>query len=208
VKDIAIVTGSSGGIGSAIADVLKNDFEIVSLSHTLCDITDQSEVKDAFKELNKIVGMPKILINCAGYVNPKAILDTTIEEWERQIKVNLSGVFLCVKEFMKYNKTGGKIINIASTAGMRPSPGHAAYGAAKAGLINFSQSLSEELYQYGIKVYCIVPGRCATNLRKKLAPDEDQSKIMQPIDVANFVAALVNTDYPVDGNPIVIRRRT
>ncbi len=218
MKDIAVITGAGGGIGRAVAKALAKNYDVVGLSrkpfddmnfidNISCDVTDKEQVSEAFGYIIRSYNEPKILINCAGYVNPKPIIETTPEEWEEQIQTNLTGAFLCTKAFLKYNLFKGKIINIASTAGTRPSPNHASYGAAKAGLINFSQSLSEELFSYGIKVYCLVPGRCATDLRRKLAPDEDMTKIMQPEEVADFVATLVDNDYPVDGNPIVVRRQ-
>ncbi len=219
MKDIAVVTGASRGIGMEIAQRLKEQYFVVGLSRSFaaeppgsiafcnCDITDAEDVKKIFKGISKIVSIPKILINCAGYVEPKSIIETTPEEWDYQIRVNLTGAFLCTKEFLKYNRSGGKIINIASTAGARPSPGWAAYGAAKAGLINFSLSLSEELKPYGIKVYCVNPGRCATELRRKMAPDEDQGRIMQPEDVARFVAYLVKEETGLlDGQALRVRK--
>ena len=212
-KDIAVVTGASKGIGFEIARKLSAKFTVCTLSRTranywykYCDITDSMQVEEAFEAIKKTLGIPKILINCAGYVEPKSILETSSEDWIKTIDTNLTGVFYCVKEFIKYNKTGGRIVNIASTSGQRPSPGWAAYGAAKAGVINFSQSLSEELKPYGIRVYCVCPGRCATELRRKLAPDEDQSRIMQPGEVADFVYYLVSEDKILDSQTLIVKK--
>jgi len=218
VKDIAVVTGGSRGIGREIVRVLAGEYDVINLSRSIsvidnmpvfssinCDISKKDDVEIAFKLISEM-GRPKILINCAGTVEPKSILETTPEQWEHQLRVNLTGAFLCVREFLRYSRSGGKIINIASTAGTRPSPGWAVYGAAKAGLINFSQSLAEEMRPYGVKVYCLVPGRCATELRRKMAPDEDQSRIMQPEEVARFVRYLVAEDNILgNGQPLVLK---
>lgn len=83
----------------------------------------------------------------------------------------------CVK-YMKQNEGISKILNVASTAGITPRPGWLSYASSKAAVVSISQTLAEELAEYGIKVYCVSPGRCATALRRKLAPDEDQTKIM------------------------------
>lgn len=213
---LAIITGASRGIGYAIGKKLSENYQVINLSRTpidefinyQVDIRNPLEIKNVFKTIVKKYGTPSILVNNAGYVDPKGILAISYEEWQKTININLTGVFLCTKEFVKYTKkTGGKIINIASTAGTRAQPGWSAYAASKAGVINFSLTMAEELKNYYIKVYCLAPGRCATDLRRKLAPDEDQSKIMQPEDVAELVHYLVSKDKFIDGQPIVVKQK-
>src|SRR5690606_33846749 len=113
------------------------------------------------------------------------------------------------KETVKFmKKTGGKILNVASTAGSSARPGWLAYASSKAALISISQTLSEELSEYGILVYCISPGRCATELRKILAPDEDPSTIMQPEHVGEVVNQLLSDNgVCLDGQNIVVRKQ-
>ena len=150
------------------------------------------------------------LVNNAGFVDPVGILEMTTENWDRVMETNLRGTFLFTREAVRYSmkERGGKIINIASTAGISPRPGWSAYAASKAGVVNFSLTMSDELREYGIKVYCISPGRTATELRRILAPDEDPSTILQPEDIAETVAFLLSAagDY-VDGQSIVVRKR-
>jgi 3-oxoacyl-[acyl-carrier protein] reductase len=124
------------------------------------------------------------------------------------LAVNLTAAFVCIQEFFRRIKgRPGRIINVASTAGTRAQPGWAAYAAAKAGLINLSLTLGEELEPYGIGVWCIAPGRCATELRRKLAPDEDQNLIMRPEEVASFIEVLLSgVGHLVDRQVIVVRR--
>jgi len=133
----------------------------------------------------------------------------TLKQWHDMIETNLTGTFLCTKEAVKYmKKTGGKIINIASMAGTGARPGWSAYAASKAGVINFSLTMAEELKIYGIKVFCICPGRTATALRKKLVPDEDLSKIMKPSAVVNIVKfCLFDEADVIDAQPILVRER-
>jgi len=136
------------------------------------------------------------------------ILELTPEAWQRQFAVNLNGVFYCCKEYARIAKnTGGKIINIASTAGLGPRPGRSAYAASKAAVISFSLSIAEELRPYGIKVYCIAPGACATDLRRQIYPDEDFENMMKPGELARFVVDVVEDGEMLDGQIIQVRRR-
>lgn len=203
MMNIAVITGASKGIGLAIVKELLPYYEIINVSRSNgIDVSNPNQIRELFKDIS-----PSVLINCAGFVEPKGILEISDEEWYQTINTNLSGTFFCTREFVKKAKnTGGKIINIASTAGTRAQPGWCAYAASKAAIINFSLTMAEELKQYNIKVYCISPGRCATELRRKLAPEEDQSKIMQPEEVALLVKDLILGNDPIDGQNIIVRR--
>lgn len=216
MKPLAIITGASRGIGYAIARRLASEFTIVNLSRTNpgddrfstieCDLSIPNSIVRAFTEAAIRHGAPKLLVNCAGYVNPLGLLEMSINEWLYTLNVNLTAPFLCTQLFTKYNRQGGMIINIASTAAGRPSPGWSAYAAAKAGLVNFSLTMSEELKGYGTKVYCISPGRCATELRKILAPEEDPAKIMQPEEIAELIYYLAVYDQVLSGQNITVRK--
>lgn len=225
---IVVVTGASSGIGLETAikaqengatviftsrsaetsdDVrqwLKGDSRVRNL-----DVSQEQSVIDFFKYIKQEFGTIDVLINCAGYVNPESLLNTTLENWNTTLQVNLTGTFLCCKYatlLMKSN--GGKIINIASTAGLTARPGWGAYAAAKSGVINFSNAIAEELKDYGIKVFIICPGRTATPLRKILAPNEDPNTIMQPQAVADVVMmCLSSTAEVLEGQPILVRER-
>ena len=213
-KEIVIITGASRGIGYAIAKKLNDEFLVINLSRTptsnfvsiQVDVTEPKQLFEAFQFITENYGIPSVLINNAGYVDPKELLEITYDQWMRTLNTNLTGTFLCTQQFVSYNKSGGKIINIASTAGTRSQPGWSAYAASKAGIINFSLTMSAELKPLNIKVYCVTPGRCATDLRRKLAPEEDQSKIMQPQEVADFVYYLIKEDQLLDGQSIIVKR--
>ncbi|MFA5485410.1 MAG: SDR family oxidoreductase, partial [Candidatus Pacearchaeota archaeon] len=123
-----------------------------------------------------------------------------------QFDVNIHGVFYCCKEYARIAKTkGGKIINIASTSGLGPRPGRSAYAASKAAVINFSASIAEELRPYGIKVYCLAPGACATDLRRKIYPDEDFTNMMKPEELARFAVDIAEGGEMLDGQTIQVR---
>ncbi|WP_188454987.1 SDR family oxidoreductase [Virgibacillus oceani] len=227
-----IITGASRGIGRAIAIELSKREDISNLiliSRTesgleetsklmnhgktidfyAMDLTNYEEVKRLIHAVGEQYGTIDMLINVAGYANPKSLLETSIEDWEKTYQINVHSLFNITKEAVKFmKKTGGKILNVASTAGSSARPGWLAYASSKAALISISSTLSEELSDYGILVYCISPGRCATELRKILAPDEDPTTIMQPEHVGEVVGHLLSDDgVCLDGQNIVVRKQ-
>ena len=203
-----IVTGSERGIGKAISrELCRRGHHYYGFSRRNdIDVSDYDRIKQAFDELAN--APPEALINNAGIVEMGTILELTPEAWQRQFAVNLNGVFYCCKEYARIAKnTGGKIINIASTAGLGPRPGRSAYAASKAAVISFSLSIAEELRPYRIKVYCIAPGACATDLRRQIYPDEDFENMMKPGELARFVVDVVEDGEMLDGQIIQVRRR-
>ncbi|WP_289053497.1 SDR family NAD(P)-dependent oxidoreductase [Carboxylicivirga marina] len=225
---VIVVTGASSGIGYKTAlqaqengatvvftsrnaetdEKIKQSLKGESIVKNL-DVSNESSVKDLFKHLKERFNSIDALVNCAGFVEPESLLNTSLENWNKTIEVNLTGTFLCTKHATLLMKNeGGKIINIASTAGLTPRPGWSAYAAAKSGVINFSSAIAEELQDYGIKVFVICPGRTATPLRKILAPNEDPSSIMQPEAVADVVMMCFTKQAEVlEGQPILVRER-
>ena len=203
----AIVTGSERGIGKEIArELCRRGHYYYGFSRwNDIDVSDYKCIANVFDGLS--MSPPEALINNAGVVEMGSVLELTPEAWRRQIDVNLNGVFYCSKEYARIAKrTGGKIINIASTAGLGPRPGRSAYAASKAAVINFSLSLAEELRPYGIKVYCIAPGACNTDLRHQINPDDDFENMMQPEELARFVVDIVEGGEMLDGQVIQVRR--
>lgn len=230
-----IITGAGSGIGRASAIEIGKICEYDSIvligrtEHTLhetakmmedckcnvmCVVFDLAQleqipelVQTIYKECGSIDG----LVNIAGYTDPQPLLTTSIENMTTTYSVNVFAPFVLTREcvrFMKSNRTTSKILNVASTAGTTPRPGWLSYASSKAAVVAMSQTLSEELSEYGIKVYCVSPGRCATALRRKLAPDEDQSKIMQPGEVGSIIANLISeAEHCLDGQNIVIRKK-
>ncbi len=229
IKDkVVIVTGASKGIGIEISVSLIKQGAIVvlaardttSIKNNISDlngeflvhktdIEDYNSIKHLVDTVIEKYGRIDVLINNAGYVDPKSLFEITLENWNKTLAVNLTGVFLTTKEVSRYmKKTGGRIINIASTAGLSARPGWSAYAASKAGLINFSETMAEELREYNIKVFIIAPGRTATDLRRRLAPNEDPKTIMQPTKIANIVNFMLSEDSNViEGQIVQVRER-
>ena len=229
VKDkIIVITGASSGIGYETAKKaqalgatviwasrnIESNEEILLLlkEESICkniDVESEDSVKSFFSFLKDKYGRIDGLVNCAGFVSPEGVFSTSLENWNKTISINLTGTFLCIKYggiLMKND--GGRIINIASTAGLTPRPGWSAYAAAKSGVINFSSAISEELSQYNIRVYVLCPGRTATPLRQILAPSEDPKTIMQPEVVATTIMyCFTDAACPLEGQPILVRER-
>jgi NAD(P)-dependent dehydrogenase (short-subunit alcohol dehydrogenase family) len=202
-----IVTGSERGIGKEIARELcrRGHYYYGFSRFNDIDVSDYDCVRKAFDDLAD--EPPEALINNAGIVEMGSVLELTPDRWRRQFATNLDGVFYCTREYARIARNhGGKIINIASTAGLGPRPGRSAYAASKAAVINFSLSMAEELRPYGIKVYCVAPGACATDMRKVIAPDDDFESMMKPEELARLIVDLVEGGEMLDGQIIQARR--
>lgn len=229
-----IITGAGSGIGRAVSIEIgrSNEFEylvligrsIDKLEETRSMLETNAEVQLYPYDLVDLNGIPEMvekiynaaceincLLNIAGYTDPQPLLTTSLESMQLTYQTNVFAPFMFIRECAKYmrlNSGISKILNVASTAGITPRPGWLSYASSKAAVVSMSQTLSEELAEYGIRVYCVSPGRCATALRRKLAPDEDQSKIMQPEQVGHIICQLITgSEQCLDGQNIVIRKK-
>ena len=230
-----IITGVGSGIGKATAIELakrnmygnfaligRNEAEILKtisemklytcetqIDYYIADLSYPETLPNIIEQIYKKTGDISALLNIAGYTDPQPLLSTSLESFELTYKVNVYSVFILIRECVKYmKKTGGKILNVASTAGMTPRAGWLSYSSSKAAIISMSETLTAELSEYGIYVYCVSPGRCATKLRARLAPDEDPTTIMQPNEVADVICNLVDENEKcLDGQNIVIRKQ-
>lgn len=214
-----LLTGASRGIGLAISRVLakmKDDVSCIvmvarpseSFDESVkeiqesvgnrrvigipADLSDPDEVGRVYEELERQKIRVTTIINNAGFTKPASINETRMEDFEMTMRVNLYSPFRFVQEALLRNHPLSRVVNIASTAGINGRAGWLSYSASKAAMINMSEVMREELTPYGVDVVCLSPGRCATDLRRTLAPDEDPSTIMQPEQVADVVAMMVS----------------
>lgn len=200
---VALITGSSRGIGKAIAllfakeganivvnyivseektalsvvkDIKKIGSEAIAVR---CDVSKEDEVKEMIRQATDKFGRLDILVNNAGIVFDVPFFQRTAEQWKRTMDVNLLGTFLCSRyasEQMLKND-GGKIINISSTNGINSfSPDAMDYDASKAGIIILTRNLAKELAPK-IQVNSIAPGWVDTGMNKDLPKDFVEEEI-------------------------------
>lgn len=194
-------------INGTITEMKKNGAK--NVEYYFVDLSELETIEEIVSKIAEKHNDIQALYNIAGYTDPKPLLATTLNSFELTYKINVFAPFVLMRECTKYMRnTGGKILNVASTAGMTPRPGWLSYASSKASVIAMSQTLTAELAEYGIKVYCVSPGRCATKLRTRLAPDEDPMTIMQPEEVAVVICNLMNpAESCLDGQNITIRKQ-
>jgi len=193
IADVIMVARKSAEFDALVEEMTEDGPEGVSFHAYEADLADQDAVRSLCRAIMAAHGRVDLLINNAGFTAPAAIPQIDFADFERTIAVNLYAPFLFVQELMHLGNKFELVVNVASTAGINGRSGWLTYSASKAALINMSEVMREELSQlYGTRVVCISPGRCATALRRTLAPDEDPSTIMQPEDVAEVIATLAS----------------
>jgi 3-oxoacyl-[acyl-carrier protein] reductase len=185
---VAVVTGGSRGIGAAIAKRLATDGANVAITYTKgadaaasvvkeieragrkaiaiqADAADADAVKAAVEKTVATFGRLDVLVNNAGTAIPKTFEETTLEEMDRMIDINIRGAFVATQAALKHMKDGGRIIMIGSCVGERMmTPGLVPYSATKGAVKMFSQGLSREVGNRGITVNNIQPGPIDTEL--------------------------------------------
>ncbi len=185
---IALITGGSRGIGAAIAKRLAADGANVAITYTKgadaaasvvkeieragrkaiaiqADAADAEAVKAAVDKTVATLGRLDVLVNNAGTAIPKKFEETTLEEMDRMIDINIRGAFVATQAALKHMKDGGRIIMIGSCVGERMmTPGLVPYSATKGAIKMFSQGLSREVGPRGITVNNIQPGPIDTEL--------------------------------------------
>ena len=185
---VVLVTGGSRGIGAAIAKRLATDGANVAITYTKgadaaasvvkeiehagrkaiaiqADAADAEAVKTAVEKTVATFGRLDVLVNNAGTAIPKTFEETTLEEMDRVIDINVRGTFVATQAALKHMKDGGRIIMIGSSVGERMmTPGLVPYSATKGAVKMFTQGLSREVGNRGITVNNIQPGPIDTDL--------------------------------------------
>lgn len=227
---VALVTGASRGLGKSIALKLsgmgakvalnylsrKDEADSVMASITRqggeamlapADVRDSSSVKDMVRQITDKWGKIDILVNNAGITADGLLLRMSEEAWDNVINTNLRGAYLCTKAALRSmtSQGWGRIINIASIAGLTGNVGQSNYAASKGGLIAFTKSLARELGPRNITVNAVAPGFITTAMTDQLPVELKESILSRvalgrfgtPEDVAGLVAFLVSrqSDY-------------
>jgi 3-oxoacyl-[acyl-carrier protein] reductase len=230
---VAVVTGASRSIGRAIALALARRGCAVTVNYSKsrdeadevvksikemngkaiavqCDVSKREKVEAMFKATIDAFGKIDILVNNAGVAFRGTLLDTTDEVWDKQMAVNLKGVFLCSQVAARYmvERNYGKIVNISSNSGFGVAmDGETGYAVSKAGVIQLTKSSAYDLGKYNINVNCVAPGAVDTVMLKGNRSDEEYDKVLEgrrnraslgitgtPEDIANAVLFFASDD--------------
>ncbi|MFL6466942.1 MAG: glucose 1-dehydrogenase [Pyrinomonadaceae bacterium] len=241
---VAIVTGASSGIGRATAiefaragmtvvAVGRNESELASLRDEardqpgtlrihLADVTEFTQLDRLLSETIQHFGKIDVLVNSAGIIKGGNIENTTIDEWDRMMNINVRSVFYLMQKCVPYlEKTKGNVVNVSSVTGLRSFPNVLAYCVSKAAVDQLTRCSALELAPKGIRVNAVNPGVVVTNLHKRSGMnDADYSKFLdnaknthplgragEPSEVAELVYFLASENakwitgatYSIDG---------
>lgn len=205
-----LITGSSRGIGRGIAEELANEGANVAINYrasagaadevvdginaaggsaiaTQADVTDEAEVAAMHEEITDAFGPVEILINNAGINVDTLFSKMTRAEWDRVIDVDLTGAFVCTKEFFDdiADAEEGRLINISSVVGKQGNLGQANYAAAKSGMFGLTRTLALELADSGSTANCVAPGFTETEMVEGI-PQRVRDKIQAEIPLGRF----------------------
>jgi len=199
-RKVCVVTGASRGIGRACAEVLGAAGARVAVCASRaapdvpagvfsqrCDVSSSADVARFFREVERQVGPPEVVVLNAGVLERGPIEDFTEAQWDRVLGVNLKGAFLCAKAaWPALRGTRGRIVAIGSISGTLGTPHAAAYNASKWGLTGFVKSLAAEGREQGIFCALVLPGSVDTEMLEKTPFQPD----LQPREVAQVVRFL------------------
>jgi 3-oxoacyl-[acyl-carrier protein] reductase len=218
---VALVTGSTRGIGRAIADTLAGaGAQVAVVGRDLpraeaaaaeigcgargfaCDVSDTAQVSTLVSDVEAAFGTLDILVNNAGLTRDNVIMRLKDEDWDAVIDANLRGAFASIRAASRgmMKRRSGRIINISSVVGVIGNRGQANYAASKAGLIGLTKSVAKELASRNILCNAVAPGFIATDMTAALGDDQRAAlegqiplaRLGSPADIASAVAFLAS----------------
>lgn len=190
------ITGSSRGIGAAIAELFYNNGYNVAINYNnsekeaklLCEklpgslllkgnVSCEEDVKNMIEKTVNYFGCIDILVNNAGISSFNLLTDITLDEWEKIFSVNVAGTFLASKYAAKHmiGRHSGKIINISSMWGVSGASCESCYSASKGAVIAFTKALAKELGPSGINVNCVAPGFIDTDMNSTISAEDREA---------------------------------
>ena len=207
---VALITGSSRGIGEVIARRLATEGVRVAINYRTsedaanrvvqsiigsggeafavgADVSQEQEARSLLERVLEQWQQLDILVNNAGITRDRLLMRMTSDEWDEVLNVNLRGAYLCVKFALPHmvRQRHGRIINISSVVGLAGNAGQANYAASKAGLIGFTKAIAREIASRNITVNALAPGYITTEMVEKL-PEEVKKQILARIPLGRF----------------------
>ena len=236
--EVIYITGASAGIGFATAklcmeqgatvvitgrnkeNLKQAETELQKISSNVVahnvDVSDESAILESLNEVHRLCGKIDGLVNNAPSIHTGRIVDLSLSAWKTNFKANLDAVFLTTKTVLPWMMAAkkGSIVNIASVVGLKGVAYMSAYGAAKAGLINFSRAAAVEAAPH-IRVNCLIPGAVLTPATERAIPDEDMmsatissiplKRIAEPMELVKPIAFLLSSDASfITGSSLVV----
>jgi len=204
--NVAVVTGAGGAIGGAVARRLEQDGFSVATTDldgdvaVRCDVRSEADVLALREAVTERLGAPWLLVNVAGVFFEHDVPQTTVEQYEQIMDVNVRGTFMTCRAFLPAMIAAGSgcIINIGSTAGLRGGRRRAVYNASKGAVVLFTRCLALDHGPQGVRVNCVCPGLIDTPMadwitsRPDALRDFEQSIPAQRIGTANDIAQAVS----------------
>jgi NAD(P)-dependent dehydrogenase (short-subunit alcohol dehydrogenase family) len=202
----AVVTGGAQGIGAAVARRLASASVRVAVAdlpgqeglakaladevdgdYASIDVTDEQSVRDVMAE----VGPVDVLVNCAGITIPfQPVNEVTLQDWNRQMSVNLTGTFLCMRAAAAgmLERGWGRMVNLASALATRGMAGSAAYSASKAGVTGLTRAAAADFASRGVTVNAVAPGYVDTPMTQAFPPGVRERRL-EEIGMGRFATA-------------------
>jgi NAD(P)-dependent dehydrogenase (short-subunit alcohol dehydrogenase family) len=212
---ITFVTGGTGALGRVVSEAFYAEGASLAITHLhdkehveplkalsadtqrvmfiKADVTNEQQVKSAFKAAAAKFGTIDFLVNIAGgYMGKTPIAQLQLKDWDFMINLNLKSAFLCTREALSIMSARGtgRIVNISAMSGLNPSAGRGAYGISKASVATLTKIAAQEVRGTGITVNAIAPSIIVTEANVRSSPDDDYSTWIKPEDIAELIVYL------------------
>jgi NAD(P)-dependent dehydrogenase (short-subunit alcohol dehydrogenase family) len=223
VSRLVVVTGGTRGIGAAIAERFRaRGDEVVALGRADCDVTDEAAVSTVFGALGEV----DVLVNNAGVATSAPLVTSTVDEWRTQFDVNATGAFLCTRAVLPgmLSRDRGRVVTVASTAGLVGQRYTAAYSASKHAAVGLMRAVAAEVAGTGVTSNAVCPtfvrtdmtattiqniatttGRSEVDSERALTRMSPLGRLLEPAEVAFAVAFLTAPEAgAINGQTIVL----